>query len=225
MRRSDFAAFAFGAWVCIGGPAAMPACAAAPAPTVAPRDFAAEFQAALMRAEAGSPDAMYRVSQLYNSGLGIVPSPAEYRIWLERAATRGHPYAQFELGMNLEMGFGGFPADPVAGFGWTLRAAKQGQPPAYQRAAADYASGTGTPPDPAEAFFWQLVAVNADTSRLAEYQAKPRKEVPDERMIAFLTEILKVENALLESYRTGLSPEVVAAVDERAKAFVPKPEV
>lgn len=225
MRRSFFAVFVIGAWVCIGGSAAMPAYAALPPQTIAPRDFAAEFQTVLMRAEAGSPDAMYRVSQLYNSGLGIMPSPTDYRGWLEKAATRGHPYAQFELGMNLEMGFGGFPADPVAGFGWTLRAAKQGQPPAFQRAAADYASGTGTQADPAEAFFWQLVAVNTDTARLAEYQTKPTKEVADERMIAFLTEILKAENALLDSYRTGLSPEMVAAISERAKAFVPKPEI
>lgn len=223
VRRRFFAAFVVA--TCICGFPAVPSRAAEPAPTAAPRDFAAEFQAALMRAEAGSPGAIYRVAQLYNAGLGTPASPADYRVWLERAAMRGHPYAQFELGMNLEMGFAGFPADPVAGFGWTLRAARQGQPPAFQRVAADYASGTGTMPDPEEAYFWQLVAVNTDAARLAEYQAKARKDVADEGMILFLTEILKAENGLLDSYRIGLSPAVVAAISTRAMAFAPKPEL
>jgi len=75
-------------------------------------------------------------------------------------ATAGSPEAQTILGQMLMDGRGG-PADPVAGFGWFLKAARAGRPMAANMVGRCYENGWGVTPSDEAATSWFAQAAHA----------------------------------------------------------------
>ena len=63
---------------------------------------------------------------MYRFGEGGPPDPAKAATWYRRAAERGEPVAQMNLGEMYALGVG-VQRDPVQGLVWLRRAARQGK--------------------------------------------------------------------------------------------------
>ena len=77
--------------------------------------------------------------------------------WLERAAARGLPVAEYRLATLYAAGRG-LPADKAKAFRWYLAAAQAGNRKAMSNLAVAYAQGDGTTKNPQEAGRWFLKA-------------------------------------------------------------------
>ena len=72
-------------------------------------------------AEAGDPEAMANVGEIFERGLGDVPNHEAAAIWYRKAAERGVSRAQFNLGIMYEKGLG-VEQDRLAALNWYRRA-------------------------------------------------------------------------------------------------------
>ena len=88
-------------------------------------DFAAAAQVLSPLAEAGDPDAQYRLGMMYDFGQGVKKDPVESARWLRLAAVQGLPEAQFALGMKYDVGIG-VPWSPAEAHWWVRQAANLG---------------------------------------------------------------------------------------------------
>jgi uncharacterized protein len=64
------------------------------------------FQAAMIEAGKGNPEAQNKVGTYYKIGIGTDQNDAEAVIWYRKAADLGHAEAQFNLGEMYEEGKG-----------------------------------------------------------------------------------------------------------------------
>lgn len=137
-----------------------------------------------MAADQNHPDAIYRMSGRYSDGVerdtGLLKAGALGSLeaqrdlgalfatgdwtgprdlvraaeWYRRAAERGHPDAQYNLGFMCLLGEG-VASDPREGLQWLRRSAAQGYEISYHLLADLYRNGYyGVPLDPAEADQW-----------------------------------------------------------------------
>ena len=104
------------------------------------RDYSSAAAIYRRLANAGDPEAMYQLSTLYRSGLGVKADPAQSRALLELAAGQGHVDAEYAWGQLLEKG-SGLAADSVAAQGWYRKAADKGHVLATARLKALVGSG------------------------------------------------------------------------------------
>jgi TPR repeat protein len=112
-------------------------------------------------ADQGLPDGEYAVSQVLANGTSTIPRDlAKARLYLIKAAIKGHDTAQLDLGSWLVAGLGG-PHEYKAGFGWMLRAATGGNVAAQARLAKLYRDGIGVEGDFIKAAAWYIVAKRA----------------------------------------------------------------
>lgn len=105
------------------------------------------------RAEAGDPEALNALANLYVNGQGVPQSDTEAWRLYTQAAAAGHAAASFNLGMLTELGRGA-TQDPKAAFRHYLRAAEAGFAPAQFNVGNMYASGVGVAQDYFEAVLW-----------------------------------------------------------------------
>ena len=117
-------------------------------------DAAGYFEKA---ATSGVPEAQYAMSQLYANGRGVQVDLDKARAFLHASALNGFTIAQIEYGIWLINGKGG-PAQMEEGFLFMKHAAELGNAIAINRVSHLYKDGIGTPPDPAEAAKWAVLA-------------------------------------------------------------------
>ena len=122
------------------------------------KDYLKALQVWRPLAQAGDPDAQYRVGVLYAEGKGVAPNDAEAALWFERAAEQGEPMAQYNLGASYVEGTG-VRKDIATAAKWFRRAADQGVALAQLNLGLLYASGAGVPKDDVEALKWIDLAI------------------------------------------------------------------
>ena len=86
--------------------------------------------------------------------LGTADKPAEDINWLSRLASEGDSGAQLQVGLAYRNGRYGLTADAEKGLYWLKLAAENGNAYAEDTVATMYATGSGTPKDPAQAIIW-----------------------------------------------------------------------
>ena len=122
-----------------------------------------------------SPEDRSAMIRLGEIDLGMEGSPERIprRIaLLKDLASRGVPYAQYELGRACEIGEG-VPRDPAAAAQWYRKAAEAGNADAQYNLAMMLDAGEGVPQDPTEARKWFAKAAETVPSRpeLSEAEA------------------------------------------------------
>ena len=122
------------------------------------KDYLKALQVWRPLAQAGDPEAQYRIGVLYAEGKGVAPNDAEAALWFERAAEQGVPLAQYNLGASYAEGTG-VRRDMATAAKWFRRAADQGVPLAQLNLGLLYASGSGVPGDNVEALKWIDLAI------------------------------------------------------------------
>jgi TPR repeat protein len=85
----------------------------------------------LPAAKAGNAMAQHLVGRMYNEGRGLARDPAEALKWTRRAADRGVPGAQFDLGLSVA-GRRHTVSERIAAYAWMLLAARAGHPGARE---------------------------------------------------------------------------------------------
>ena len=127
-----------------------------------------ERDALLLKAgELGSLDAQRDLGALYATGDWTGPRDAiRAAEWYQRAAERGHPDAQYNLGFMCLLGEG-VEANPDEGLRWLKRSADQGDECAIRLLADLYCNGKwAIPADAVEAELWQERYRKTDLYRL-----------------------------------------------------------
>jgi TPR repeat protein len=130
----------------------------------------AERDALLLRSgELGSLEAQRDLGALYATGDWTGPRDSVRAVeWYRRAAERGHPDAQYNLGFMYLLGEG-VQADPNEGVRWLRRSADLGDECAIRLLADLYRNGRyGISADTAEARVWEERYRETDLYRLRE---------------------------------------------------------
>ncbi len=106
-------------------------------------------------ANSGDASAQYRLGEAYERGDGVPQDNVEAVKWYRKAAERGRPDAQRNLGYLYIWGGKGVPANAVEGERWSRKAAEQGDKWAQQQLGFLYNCGMGAVrKDYAEAAKW-----------------------------------------------------------------------
>jgi TPR repeat protein len=127
-----------------------------------------ERDALLLKAgESGILEAQRDLGALYATGGWSGPrDPVRAAEWYRRAAERGHPDAQYNLGFMYLLGEG-VQASPSEGLQWLRRSADQGEESAIRLLADIYRNGMyGVSPEDVEAQRWQEKYKETDLYRL-----------------------------------------------------------
>jgi uncharacterized protein len=127
-----------------------------------------ERDALLLKAgESGSLEAQRDLGALYATGGWTGPRDlVQAAEWYRRAAERGHPDAQYNLGFMYLLG-DGVQASTTEGLQWLTRSADQGDESAVRLLADLYRNGHyGVSPDTEEARQWQERYEKTDLYRL-----------------------------------------------------------
>ena len=88
-------------------------------------DFARAASEMAIAANAGDPDAQFRLAALYQAGRGVPQDDVSAFKWTRAAAVQGHLEAQAQLGALYQMGRGVERDDKEARL-WLTRAAERG---------------------------------------------------------------------------------------------------
>jgi TPR repeat protein len=133
-------------------------------------------------AEAGYPQAQYRLGDLYSGAGKYLPEdPAQERLWMQKAADNGVTDAMYELGNDFYNGYGG-PQDRPLAAQWYRAAAERGVVDCQFNLAFMYENGNGVPKDLAEAYKWYRIAANSgDTEAGGDAKAIGDKLNPADR--------------------------------------------
>jgi TPR repeat protein len=99
-----------------------------PAPAAAEQawargDYVEAFRALEPAAEAGDPEAQYRLAGLIRAGHGTTADPALAASWYEKAAVQGHGLAMYEIAFLYMRGADGVRTDLPRAWVWFARAA------------------------------------------------------------------------------------------------------
>jgi uncharacterized protein len=106
-----------------------------------------EIKALIVKAEAGDPDAQFRVASAYDLGKGAPRDGVEAMKWYRKAAEAGHAEAQNSVGSGLQAETRYEEALP-----WYEKAAQQGHALATNNLANLYDEGLGTRQDRRKGF-------------------------------------------------------------------------
>lgn len=128
----------------------------------------------LKAGELGSLNAQRDLGALFATGDWTGPrDPARAADWYRRAAERGHPDAQYNLGFMYLRGEG-VQTNPEEGLRWLRCSADQGDEQSLRLLADLYRNGHyGVPTDPAEAELWDEKYRKTDLYRLREQEWGP----------------------------------------------------
>jgi len=106
------------------------------------KHFSLAMRLLLPIAEAGSPEAQYRVAIMYQNGLGVTENPSMAAKWMESAAQQGLELAQHGLGFMYMEGECVEQAGEQA-VAWFTKAAEQGLVGSQVALAMMYEEGHG----------------------------------------------------------------------------------
>ncbi|MEZ0223479.1 MAG: tetratricopeptide repeat protein [Alphaproteobacteria bacterium] len=145
------------------------------------------------RADKGDAEAQYLLGGYYAKGIGVKQDWAQAATWSRKSAEKGNASGQYALGFLTETGRG-VKRDDTEAAKWYVKAAKQGDTAAQYALADLYGRGAGVQQNWQAAYFW---------SSLSAYTGEdaPRK--------------------LAQDTAKHLTPEQVAALDERVNAWKP----
>jgi TPR repeat protein len=90
-------------------------------------------------------------------GYGMEQDPRQAAYWYRRAADKGHPEAQFNLGALYASGTG-VKRDEAQAERWISASAVQGYAPAQANLGERFAAGNGVSKDVKRAYFWLTLA-------------------------------------------------------------------
>jgi TPR repeat protein len=117
----------------------------------------------MAKANAGNPDAQFRVGVQYELGAHVTKDPAQAAVWYRKASDQGYAQAQHSLGVLYESG-NGVPLDPATAAQWYRKAAEQGFAPAEFSLGLCYVHGVGVPLDFGQAIAWYEKAAQQNNS-------------------------------------------------------------
>jgi hypothetical protein len=118
------------------------------------------------QAEAGDPEAWYRIGVIKEQGIGMLADPAGAVRAFRKAAELGHAKAQFRLAQMLAAGIGGV-LDKGGARHWYGEAARQGIAEAAYNAGLYAELGIGGPLDLGEAEVFYRQAASAGLAEAA----------------------------------------------------------
>jgi len=125
---------------------------------------AAGIDSALMaKANAGNPEAEFKVGTKYELGAQVQKDPVKAAEWYGKAAEKGYPQAQHSLGVLYEFG-NGVPLDYGTAVQWYRKAADKGFSPAQFSLGLCYVHGKGVPQDFDKALYWYQKAAEQKNS-------------------------------------------------------------
>ncbi len=104
------------------------------------------------------PPALYNLSFLYKSGIGVSRDMSKYLELLEKSAKQGYIYAQFNLADSYHFGRDGVSEDFGKAYYWYQQASNQGLAKAARRIGWMYDRGEGFKRDAQKAFEWHKLA-------------------------------------------------------------------
>jgi hypothetical protein len=143
--------------------------------------------ALMAKANAGNPDAQFRVGAQYELGAHVSKDAAQAAAWYRKAAGQGFAQAQHSLGVLYELG-DGVLADPATAAQWYRKAAEQGFAPAQFSLGLCYVHGKGVPQDFAQALAWYEKAAkqnNSDAMLNLAYLYHNGQGVPKNETLSF----------------------------------------
>jgi len=171
-------------------------------------DYRTALKVWLPAAEAGDPQAMTHVGEIFEQGLGTDPNYEIAFLWYERAARTGYKAAQVNLATLYETGRG-VPRDPVAAINWYRKA--WGVP------AEEQLLSRATVEDQLADQEARLAAVEAEKATLAQIaevaQSTVVRQAEQTAALASRVEELSAENDSL----LGLLDEMPAAGSRRVE--------
>ena len=129
-------------------------------------------------ADAGIPEALYKLGECYYSGIGITQDYEHAFDLFFSAARSDYPPAQYALGRCFAEGKG-TPADQSAAFYWFNQAAMRYEPQAMLEVGKRYLEGNGTAKDPAQAAVFLQQAYANGMNEAAELLKKAVKMTDD----------------------------------------------
>ena len=103
-------------------------------------DFARAAKELAISANAGDPEAQFRLAGLYRSGRGVAQDDASAFKWIRAAAVQGHLEAQVQLGVLYQTGRGVGRDDKEARL-WLAKAAERGSELAAKLLAKPHSDG------------------------------------------------------------------------------------
>ncbi len=145
------------------------------------------FRFQLKLAEQGSPEAQFRVGEMYEAGSGVVKNKAKALNWFEKSAAQGHKKSGYKL-LYLEIQSNGLNDYSKSQLGVLRTEAVSGNANAQYFLGKMYAAGVGVPKSLTNALTWlnkatfnglseaehEAIAVEEELARIREAQAKKR---------------------------------------------------
>jgi len=194
-------------------------------------DVQRALAAARTRAQRGDVIAQFSVGSLLYYGS---ERAAEAISWFRKAAGKGYPPAEFQMGQLYDFGFG-VARDDRQALTWYLKAAQHGDAAAARAAGDFYRRGRGVKADDALAVEWYRRAAEGDDLR-GQYQLAQMyfdgTGVTRDYVSAYVwfdiaagqTPLMDNQKAIVEMRNIAaarMSPEVLEQAERRARAWVP----
>jgi len=127
------------------------------------RSDSAGIDALVAKANAGNPEAEFKMGVKYELGAQVPKDPSKAAEWYRKAAEKGYLEAQHSLGVLYEFG-NGVPLDYATAAQWYSKAADKGFAPAEFSLGLCYVHGKGVPQDYDKALYWYQKAAEQRNS-------------------------------------------------------------
>jgi len=124
------------------------------------KDYEKAIKAFDLGAKTGDLDSMTAAGIMYISGVGVIQNDAKGLKYIQDAANKFHPKAQYTLGAIYYLG-AGVTIDFNKAFSWISLSADQGYQDAQYNLAQMYESGEGVSQDFKKAYEYYLIAARS----------------------------------------------------------------
>ena len=125
------------------------------------KDYEKALRAFELGAKTGDLDAMTAVGIMYIAGVGVNQNDAKGFKYIQDAANKSHPKAQYTLGAIYYLG-AGIAVDFNKAFSWISLSAEQGYLDAQHNLAQMYETGEGVSQDFKKAYEYYIIAARRD---------------------------------------------------------------
>ena len=125
------------------------------------KDYEKALRAFELGAKTGDLDAMTAVGIMYIAGVGVNQNDAKGFKYIQDAANKSHPKAQYTLGAIYYLG-AGIDVDFNKAFNWISLSAEQGYLDAQHNLAQMYEAGEGVSQDFKKAYEYYIIAARRD---------------------------------------------------------------
>ena len=125
------------------------------------KDYEKALRAFELGVKTGDLDAMTAVGIMYIAGVGVNQNDAKGFKYIQDAANKSHPKAQYTLGAIYYLG-AGIAVDFNKAFSWISLSAEQGYLDAQHNLAQMYETGEGVSQDFKKAYEYYIIAARRD---------------------------------------------------------------